>query len=240
MRYLITIEYDGTNFYGFQRLKNKRSIQQEVENALKIIDQNIVLIKGAGRTDKGVHAYGQRASFDLQNDIPCEHLKRAMNSLLPRDIYISECIKVDNDFHARFNVIEKTYIYKINVGPYDPLLNNYYYFYGYKIDMGLLKKCAKLFLGIHHFDNFVSGSRDNAEAIIYNIKIIKRENVIEIKFVGKSFYRYMVRNLVGAMLDVSTGKATLDQVKMMLNEYQLRKNLNCAPANGLYLMNIKY
>lgn len=240
MRYLITIEYDGTYFYGFQRLIGKRSVQGEIENCLSIINKDLVIIKGAGRTDKGVHAYGQRASFDLKYDIPVNNLRRALNSLLPRDIYIKDCIRVSDDFHARFNVKRKTYVYHINMGPYDPLLNNYCYFYNYEINMIKLKRCAKLFLGVHHFDNFVSGSRNNAEAIIYNIEIKKHKNEIEITFIGKSFYRYMVRNLVGAMLDVASNKASLDEVKNMIISYQIPKNLSCAPASGLYLMDIQY
>ena len=240
MRYLAEIEYDGSNFYGFQRLKGKRNVQEELERALSIINKKSVEVKGAGRTDKGVHSYGQRVHFDLDVNIPINNLKEALNDILDDDINISDIKKVNDDFHARFNVTKKIYEYKINVGRFDPLKSNYYMQTNYKIDMRLLKKCAKLYLGVHNFKNFVSGERDNYEAIIYNIDIKKDKDIITIRFTGKSFYRYMVRNLVGAMLDVATNKASLKDVENMLNNYNKKKNLSCAVPQGLYLMKIFY
>ena len=125
MKYLITISYDGTNFYGFQRLNDKRTVQKEIENALTIINKSKVVIKGAGRTDKGVHAYGQRASFKLDVNVPPERLINAINSLVGNDIRVVDCCVVSDDFHPRFDVIEKMYVYKIKNGKYDPLLCNY-------------------------------------------------------------------------------------------------------------------
>ena len=240
MRYLMEVEYDGSNFYGFQRLNNKRNVQEELEHALTIINKKKVEVKGAGRTDKGVHSYGQRAHFDLDVNIPLNNLKEALNDILDDDMNISDIKRVSDDFHARFNVIKKIYEYKINIGKFDPLKSNYYLQTNYKVDIRKLKKCAKLFLGIHNFKNFVSGERDNYEAIIYDINIKKEKDIITIKFIGKSFYRYMVRNLVGAMLDVAISKTTLDEVNNMLENYNVKKNLSCAPAQGLYLMKIFY
>lgn len=240
MNYLITISYDGTNYYGFQRLNSKKTIQQEIEGALSIINKKPVKIKGAGRTDKGVHAYGQRASFKLDVNVPADRLINAINSLLPMDIRITACEVVADNFHARYNVKKKTYLYKINNGLYDPLINNYYYQFNYHIDLRKLKTCAKLFKGVHYFNNFVSGTRDNYEAIIYKIIIKKTKDIILIEFIGHSFYRYMVRNLVGAMLDYATDKVSLETIKNMLNNYNISQNLSCAPANGLYLMKIDY
>ena len=240
MRYLVTISYDGSNFYGFQRLKNKRSVQEEIEKVLKIINKKDVEIKGAGRTDKGVHAYGQRAHFDLDIDIPKERLKKAMNDSLPNDIRINDIKEVDKDFHARFNVKKKIYQYKINLGEYDPLLNNYYYQYDYKIDMNILNNAKELLIGEHNYKNFVSGERDNYDAVIYDIILEEKEKILTITFEGKSFYRYMVRNMVGAMLDVSTGKQSLDNLKEMLDNVRVAKQMSCAPAQGLYLLKIFY
>ena len=240
MRYLIEVQYDGSGFYGFQRLKGKRTVQEELEQALSIINKKPIEIKGAGRTDKGVHSYGQRAHFDLDINIPLSNLKEALNDILDDDINISDIKEVKDDFHARFNVTKKIYEYKINVGKYDVLKHNYYLQTNYKIDMRLLKKCSKLFLGVHNFKNFVSGERDNYEAIIYSINIKKEKDIITIRFTGKSFYRYMVRNLVGAMLDVATGKAKLSDVENMLKNYNKKKNLSCARSEGLYLMKIFY
>lgn len=239
MRYLVKISYDGSNFYGFQRLNNERSVQKVLEDALTIINKNSVEVKGAGRTDKGVHAYGQRVHFDLDIILPKDNLKKALNDILPDDIRIEEVQEVDNDFHARFNVIKKVYQYKINVGKYDPLKHNYYYQVDYDIDIKKLEECKKVLLGAHNFHNFVSGERDNYDAIIYDIDINKENDIITITFTGKSFYRYMVRNMVGAMLDVAINKSNLDNLKEMLKE-DVDKQMSCAPACGLYLMEIYY
>ena len=240
MRYLVELSYDGSNFNGFQRLNDERSVQAELEHALSIINKADVEVKGAGRTDKGVHALGQRAHFDLDVDVPIDRLKTALNDILPGDIRIISIEKVTQDFHARFNVTKKVYEYKINTGEYDVFKNNYYYQYKYDFNIDILKEVASLFIGVHNFKNFVSGERDNYEAIIYNIDINKDKDIITITFEGKSFYRYMVRNLVGAMLDVARGKATIEDVKNMLDNYDIDKHLSCAPANGLYLNKIYY
>lgn len=240
MRYLVTISYDGSNFYGFQRLKNKRNVQEELERVLTIINKDKVEIKGAGRTDKGVHAYGQRAHFDLKINIPTDRLLKAINNSLPSDIRITNIKVVSDSFHARFNVKKKIYQYKISVGKYNPLKNNYYYQIDYVLDYKLLKKASKILLGVHNFKNFVSGERDNYDAVIYNISINKKNDVIVITFEGKSFYRYMVRNMVGAMLDIATKKNSIDEMKEMLDNVGVGKQMSCAPAQGLYLMDIKY
>ncbi len=240
MRYLVELEYDGSNFNGFQRLNDERSVQAELETALTIINKSPVEVKGAGRTDKGVHALGQRAHFDLDVKVPLDHLQIALNDILPKDIRVKSIEEVDVSFHARFDVKKKTYEYKINTGNYDVFKSNYYYQYKYNFDINVLKEVASLFIGVHNFNNFVSGERDNYEAIIYNIDIKKDGDIISIVFEGKSFYRYMVRNLVGAMLDVARNKASIDTVRDMLEKYDKEKHLSCAPACGLYLNKIYY
>lgn len=240
MKYLIEVCYDGTFFYGFQRQKGKRTVQDELEKALSLINKKKVEIKGAGRTDRGVHAYGQCASFSLDVDIPLNKMIDAINSLLPDDLKVVSCKIVSDDFHARFSVKKKEYVYKINNGKYDPLLNNYYLYVKKSLNINKMRECAKLFLGVHHFDNFVSGERDKSEAIIYDIKISKKNDFITIKFIGKCFYRYMVRNMVGAILDYESGKIDLDEIKEMLDNYKEKRTLTCALAKGLYLMKIYY
>ena len=240
MHYLMSISYDGSKFYGFQRLKNYDTVQKKLEEALSLINKKEVTIKGAGRTDRGVHALDQKATFDLDIAINPKSLQKALNSLIEPYIYVTNIIEVNNDFHARFNTLQKEYIYKINLGEYNPLLVNYTYFPNYKLDIKSMKKCAKLFLGVHNFQNFVSGSRNNFECIIYNINFKIKDNILEIKFIGKSFYRYMVRNLVGAMLDVSRGKASLQDVKEALANPLISKRFTTAIPNGLYLNKIYY
>ncbi len=240
MHYLISIAYDGSKFYGFQRLNDYNTVQKKIEEALSIINKSKVTIKGAGRTDRGVHAYDQKATFDLKINIEPENLKRAINSLVEPYIHITDVQIVAKDFHARFNTLKKEYIYKINLGSYNPLLVDYTYYPNYKINIKNMKKCAKIFIGIHNFENFVSGTRNNYECIIYAINFKIKNNILEIKFIGKSFYRYMVRNLVGAMLDVSRGKVSIMEVKEALDNPKISKRFTTAIPNGLYLNKIYY
>ncbi len=240
MYFLISIAYDGSKFNGFQRLKNEASVQASLEKALSIINKKPVTIKGAGRTDRKVHAYDQKASFHLDINISPNNLQRALNSLVMPYIYITDVIKVSKSFHARFDTLKKEYIYKINLGAFSPFLEDYVYNPPKKLDITSMKKCAKLFLGIHNFENFVSGSRNNYECIIYSIDFKKKNDILEIKFTGKSFYRYMVRNLVGAMLDVSNKKATLEEIKEALDNPEKKKQFKTAPPQGLYLNKIYY
>lgn len=239
MKYLITLSYDGSKFLGFQRLNKGLSVQKSIEDALSKINKKPVTIKGAGRTDRGVHANGQKASFDLDINISAERLKNAINSLLNEYIYIKDCKIVDDDFHARFDVKKKKYTYKINLGEYNPIIADYVFCCPYKLDINKMKKCSKLFLGVHDFRIFVSGERDDYTAIIYDIKFKKKKDILEITFSGKSFYRYMVRNLVGGMIEVGRGKVPFSKVKEMLKGEE-NMALFTAPACGLYLEDIEY
>jgi len=236
----LNISVQITKNIGFQRLKNEITVQSTLENALSIINKKSVTIKGAGRTDRGVHAYDQKITFDLDINIDPKHLKKALNSLVKPYIFVNDAKVVEPSFHARFNVLKKEYIYKINLGEYDPLKKDYYYEPEFKLNIKEMKKCAKLFIGIHNYKNFVSGTRTNYDCIIYNIKFKKKKNILEIKFIGKSFYRYMVRNLVGAMLDVSIKRISLDDIKNALNSPEKEKAFSTAEAQGLYLNKIYY
>lgn len=239
MSYLIKIAYDGSKFYGFQRLNEEVTVQKTLEEALSKINKSEVVVKGAGRTDRGVHANCQCVSFNLNINIDCDGLKEALNSLVKPYIYVKEVEEVDEDFHARFSVTKKRYVYKINLGEYNPVIQDYVYQSPYELDLDLMREVSKLYLGAHDFRNFVSGERDNYDCIIYDIDFEIKNDILMITFEGKSFYRYMIRNLVGAMIEVARGKITLDYVKEML-ESKEEKTTFTAPANGLYLDFIDY
>lgn len=239
MYYLIRIAYDGSKFYGFQRLNNKKSVQKVIEDALTTINKKEVVVKGAGRTDRGVHALDQCVSFRLDVSLSNEGLRKALNSLVEPYIYVKEVIEVDKDFHARFNVNKKQYLYKINLGEFNPLFSDYVYQSKYKLDIEKMKEVSKLYIGVHDFTNFVSGERDNSECIIYNISFDIKDKILEIRFEGKSFYRYMVRNLVGMMIEVGRGKNDITKVKEMLDNNTTIFGFT-APACGLYLEKIEY
>ncbi len=240
MRYLASIRYDGSKFYGFQRLNKHKTVQGELEKVLTKLNKNLVEIKGAGRTDRGVHAYNQVVHFDLNIDIPVDNLKTAINSMIDDGIYVNYCEIVDEDFHARFLVKEKVYQYVINFGDKDPLCNNYLYNYCRDLDIQAMKKASKYLLGYHSFKAFVSGERENYDNVIYNIKFKKKKEILVITFTGKSFYRYMVRNLIGALFLVGEGKIIPEDIEEMLNKEKNIYNYMTVPAQGLYLVDVKY
>ena len=238
MRIKIIFSYDGSKFNGFQRQNNERSVQKEIEIALcNIYDVNIE-IKGSGRTDAKVHAINQVAHFDVQYEV--KHLKSKLNKLLNPDIYIKKIQYVNNNFHARKSVKKKEYVYKINLASFQSSLNDYFYQPNFKLDINLMKDASKLLLGTHDFHNFVAGERDNYITTIYSITFVKIFGKLEIHFVGTGFYRYMVRNLVGALVEVGKYKIKRDVIKEMLDYPNIPKSLPTAPGEGLYLNKIWY
>lgn len=240
MRYLATISYDGSKFYGFQRLNNEKSVQGEIEKVLSKINKNFVEVKGSGRTDRGVHARGQCIHFDLDINISPERLVIAVNSLLHNYIRFIDCKLVSDDFHARFMVKEKTYKYIINMGMFDPIKHDYIYNYGYNLDIKSMEKASKYLVGKHCYKVFVSGERDSYNSEIYSVDFIKEGKYLNIIFKGKSFYRYMVRNMVGALILVGRGKLSISDFASMVDNEESIYTYMTVPSNGLYLESVKY
>lgn len=239
MRYLIKFSYDGTKFHGFQRQNDVKSVQKTLEDALSKVFGVEIVIKGSGRTDAGVHALDQGAHFDYDGKVAIKEIDR-LNEILNNEIIIKKCMKVSNDFHARHSVKKKTYVYKINNGKYRKDYDGYYYQVKYPLDIRKMRKASKLFIGVHDFHNFVSGFRVNYTTCIYKISIKKHGDIILMKFIGAGFYRYMVRHLVGALLDVGRGKVDINVIENMLLNENLNKKLSIVPADGLYLVEVDY
>ena len=240
MKYMASIKYDGSKFYGFQRLNNEKTVQKELEKALTIINKKDTFIKGAGRTDRGVHAYNQIIHFELQFNIPPQRLKNAINSIIDKSIYINYCKEVDDNFHSRFDTKEKTYEYLINLGPYDPIKKDYILNYNKNLNISKMKKASKYLIGSYSYQAFVSGFRNNYDSSIYYISIKKKKDLLTIKFIGKTFYNHMVRNLVGALLLVGENKIEPHDVQEMLLKEENIYHYSTVPACGLYLLNIRY
>ena len=239
MRYIITVSYDGSRYNGFQRLKDLPSVQSELECALSVINKDKVLIKGSGRTDRGVHALGQVCHFDLDVDVPPKRLINAINSLLGDYIRVIDCKRVSNDFHARHSVKSKTYNYLINTGEYDVIKQDYVYNYSKELNIKLMKKASKYLIGKHSYKAFVSGYRDNYNSEIFKVFFKKKKNILSITFSGKSFYRYMVRNMIGALIMVGNKKISIDQFKDMIDN-EIQYSYLTVPPNGLYLERVDY
>ena len=240
MKYLITVSYDGSKYYGFQRLNDLPSIQKELEDALSVINKDKVYVKGSGRTDRGVHALGQKCHFELKYDIPCERLVNAINSLLSNYVRVLDCIKVNDDFHARFSGKKKIYKYITNMGKYDVIKEDYLYNYCRRLDIKSMKIASNYLIGKHSYKVFVSGDRDNYNSEIYKIILKKEKDILTITFEGKSFYRYMVRNMVGALLLVGCGKISIEEFKNMIDSDENKYTYITAPSNGLYLESVEY
>ncbi len=240
MKYLAHICYDGSKFNGFQRLKNDNSVQKTIETVLTQINKAPVYIKGAGRTDRNVHALDQCISFNLDNDFSLEHLKYVLNRCLPSSISVTKILKVSDSFHARFSAKKKKYLYLIYCGEKNPFLNSYTYIIHQPIDILKMQDGASLFLGIHNFQNFVSGTRKNYLSEIYDLKIWTKKEMIYIEIEGKCFYRYMVRHIVGSLLMLGYGKITKDDLKEAIFKPEKKKVFFVAPPQGLYLKEINY
>ena len=243
MRYLITFSYDGSKYNGYQKQVNVRTIQEEVEKVLTIInDNNSVSISASGRTDRGVHALNQKAHFDLKINITSDKLKMAMNSMLPNDIYVKKVEEVEDDFHARYNVKNKEYIYKINMGEYNPIEKDYIYKYNKKLDIEKIEKAIKFFEGTHDFKSFTAADdiRDNYERTIIKTDVRLENDVLTMTFVGTGFLRYMVRNIVGVLIEVGEGKRKIENIKEIFEAHDRKEAGKTAPAEGLYLKDVYY
>lgn len=243
MRFHITFSYDGSKFFGYQKQPRKRTVQSELEKALKIINDNKkVNVSASGRTDAGVHAINQSAHFDLGIKITSIKLNRALNSLLPDDIYVKNVEQVSDDFHARFDVKKKEYIYIINTLEYNPIEKDYVYQYNEKLNIKKMKKALNKLKGEHDFKAFVKADKEKEDYIrtILKTKIKYKNGKIIISITGTGFMRYMVRNIVGTIIEIGSLKYNEDYILDILNSKERKKAGKCAPACGLYLKDVYY
>ena len=241
MRYLCEISYDGYLFYGFQRQKDKRTVCSLVEEVLsKVLNENI-LITGASRTDRGVHANSFYFHFDCEKVLDTEKLKVSLNKLISNDIYFKNITIVNEDFHARYSVKSKEYVYVINMGEYNPTRRNYELEYNKKINIKLLKKASKYLVGEHDFKSFTSDSMGkNTVRRINYIKFKKNKELLIISIEANGFLKYMIRNIIGLFLEINENKKTPIMTKEILESKDRTKLGIKAPASGLYLNKIKY
>lgn len=246
MRYLMTLSYDGTNFSGYQKQVKERTVQGELEKVLKQINDNKkVEVHATGRTDAKVHAINQKAHFDMDTNIPIDKLMKGINSLLPDDIYVKKIENVNDEFHARFNALGKEYIYIINMGEYNPLERNYVYQYNKKLDVVEMERAMKYIEGTHNFKSFTKTDEEKNDYIrtISQTNLTrdsKDVNKITLSFVGTGFLRYMVRNIVGTLIEIGEGKRRSEEIITILNEEDRTKAGKTANPEGLYLKNVFY
>lgn len=239
----LTIAYDGTNYSGWQRQQNARTIQEEIEKGLSKIMKQKIKIDGSGRTDAGVHALGQVASFRADFTMPVNRIPVAVNNYIPLDIAIKKAEEVEDSFHARYSAKGKKYIYKIyNAKIRNPINKNYTYLVKKDIDINKIKEASKYFLGEHDFKGFMSRGSNKINTIrtIYDIDIYKKDEYIILEYTGNGFLYNMVRIITGTLLDVSYGKINVMDLEDIIKSKIRKRSGHKAPAEGLYLAEVYY
>lgn len=241
MNILAKVSYKGTNYQGWQTQIGGNTIQDVIQEKLSQILNTPITIYGSGRTDSGVHAYGQYFNFKIEKDIDLDKLRYSLNSLLPIDIHINSLKEVDDDFHARFSAKGKKYQYVIRLGENDPFTNELTYNFVRPLDVELFKKAVISFSGRHNFMNFTSKETDE-DNFIRNIQVevIENNNFIYVNFSGDGFMRYMIRYMVGTALEIGEKRLELDFINKNLDT-KIRKIVSYkAPSQGLFLLDVIY
>ena len=242
----LTVMYDGTNYSGWQMQHHSLSIQQIIQDTIGVVLQEEVKLIGAGRTDAGVHALAQVAHFKSKKEVKLPSFFRSINGLLPKDIRIREVIAVPLDFHALRSAKGKVYHYNIALGPIISPFDRLYAFHvPQKIDLDVLQKAAHLFVGKHDFTAFANSASEGSASknpirTIYRIDIVMTENGLRLEFEGNGFLYKMVRNIVGMLLEIATGKRPISDIKKVFEAKDRRLASKAAPAHGLFLVKVLY
>jgi len=242
-RYLMTISYDGTNFCGWQSQKNGRTVQQTIENALAIIAKEPVPIVGSGRTDAGVHALKQFAHFNFSIQMTSEQILLALNSKLPDDIRTTKIIQVKDDFSARYDAIQRKYIYLI--AKERTPFNRFYksFFPRLKIVPGKIENCLSYFEGKHDFTSFSKFNPDITNQIcdVQSFIFKERKDDFMFEICANRFLHHMVRRIIGAILNISNSEQKPEIIFELFNHKNPENKLIAtAPPEGLYLADVIY
>ena len=241
----LTIAYRGTDFFGWRRQAEKRTVQGCLEEALATLWKHKIDLQGSGRTDTGVHALGQVASFNAPRLHNAVVLQRALNANLPRDVRVVKCRLVSPAFHARFDAQEKTYRYLVlNQMVHDPFTVDTHWHVPLPLDLPAMRKAAAALLGEHDFASFTSNpGYERCRGTIRTLRrasITHSGHVLIFHFTSNGFLYRMVRNLVGGLAKVGLGKITPDDFGKILHACSRSEAPATAPACGLYLMRVDY
>jgi tRNA pseudouridine38-40 synthase len=237
------VYFDGTRYSGWQyQAPPIRTIQGELMRVLQIIAKKRVVVTGSSRTDAGVHSTGLTANFHLKIKIASESLQKALNALLPEDIRIMECQVMDRSFNARFSAKGKVYVYKIFFGQtVSPFTCRYVHHIPYPLNLSQMRKCLPYFIGEKNFSSFTSDDPDkNRIREISEFTMRVRGEEITFTISGKSFLRYMVRNIIGTIIDVGRGKLKSTDISAIFNAKNRRAAGQTAPSRGLTLARVEY
>ena len=246
VRYKAIIAYDGTNFNGFQKQPNGRTVQEEVEKTLqKMANGKEITVFGSGRTDAGVHAIGQVIHFDYPEERPLERMRFALDTQSPEDIAVRQVEIVSEEFHARYLVKEKTYQFRVDIGkPRSPFRRHYASYFPYPLDLEKIQQALLDLLGTHDFTSFcASGSSiEDKVRTIYEAKMEVNETKDELLFTfrGNGFLYKMIRILVGTLLKIGNGRLPEDSIPAIIAKKDRNAAGPTAHPEGLYLYEVKY
>lgn len=244
MNYKLTISYDGSRYKGWQRLGDTdMTIQGKLEEVLFQMFFEPVEVHGSGRTDAGVHAVGQVANFKIDTEASPKEIKEYLYRYLPDDIVVTGVKKVEEDFHARLNAVEKTYVYKIyNDYYHDPFLRKHVLHVQEYLDLEAMKKAANYFVGEYDFTAYTTAKSKKKSMVrtIQSVEIMKSGHEIDIQITGNGFLHNMARKIVGSLLEVGLGNMKATAIPGIINDRDRAKTGTMAPAKGLYLYNVKY
>lgn len=243
MRVLITIEYNGKYFNGWQRQKKGIGVQEVLENALSNLLKEKITLVASGRTDAGVHAICQYAHFDTHTNFALDKLPFAIKVNLPNGVRVLSAKQVDNSFNARTSAHKKTYLYKLYTRKIlSPLREEYFANVPYELDYNKMIEASKLFLGKHNFKGFCSegSSVINFEREIFSFTIDKFEDEYYFKITGNGFLYNMVRRIVASVVEVGKNKLELKDIAFALKNFEQKHITKVMPACGLYLYNVEY
>ena len=249
MNYKLLIQYDGTDFHGWQSQEGFRTVQGELERALSLLEGTRVNVYGSGRTDAGVHAEGQVASVELQREITPQKLRAAINGNIEQDMRVLEAEVVSPEFHARYSATGKTYVYRIvNAPVMSPFWSRYAHHEARPLNLAKMQSAAELFLGRHDWIAFSAAQSDVEDRVrtITAVDVTKRfddrshSTLIEITVSAEGFLRYMVRSIAGALL--AAGRDELDRptIAQAIETGVRPITAATAPAHGLTLLSVKY
>jgi tRNA pseudouridine38-40 synthase len=239
----ITLAYDGTDYIGWQRQATGVSVQGLLEDALRELDDRDVAVAGAGRTDAGVHALGQAASFSLERRIDGATLVRALNHKLPPDVRVRRAREMPASFHARFAARSKTYRYRIwNGEVLSPFQRRYAWHLVGRLDVGAMARSARLVEGTHDFATFQSQGADTPTTTrtVLRSRIVDCGSRIEFEIVGQGFLRHMVRTIVGSLVEVGRGRRAPEWIGEVIAARDRTHAGQTAPALGLFLVSVAY
>ncbi len=238
----LTIQYDGTDFHGWQVQAKGRTVQGDIENVLSIIyPEEKITVLGAGRTDAGVHALGLTANVKLPSKLSANELMKALNGNLNQDVRIDSAGVVEDDFHARFSATAREYEYRL-VKAFSPITRNYTTLLKWNINKNLLNDCAKILVGEHDFTSFCKATAEveNKICTVFDSKWDEANEMIIFTIKANRFLQHMVRYLVGTMLEVARGRYTLEDFQNLLTNEKSKPVVVRAPAQGLLLKKVYY